>query len=211
MSETNPGCLRAHALEMWRGERCLFRDMHLQVNAGEILQITGPNGCGKTSLLRVLCGLAVAESGEVLWNDRPIVRDRLGFQSALCYVAHQDGLHDDLTASENLAWGVALHGGAGETALRDMLQEMGMGESMHVKTYALSAGQKRRLALARAVLTARPLWILDEPLANLDDQARRWCEAIIAGHVADGGMVIATSHQVLCDGHPGHRQLALSV
>lgn len=210
MTATATDCLRAHSLELWRGERRLFHGLNLSVEPGELLHVSGPNGSGKTSLLRVLCGLVPPEHGQVLWNGAPIGRARHAFHAALCYVAHQDALHDDLTALENLRWGIALHGAGRPAGLQAKIEEIGLGHAADVKAYALSAGQKRRLALARAQLGGKRLWIMDEPLANLDTGARAWCEAMLAAHVGEGGMVIATSHQRLCEGVGGRRELALA-
>ena len=195
MTQPEPDRLHARGLELWRGDRCLFRRLDLDVRAGELLHVRGRNGCGKTSLLRLLCGLAIAEQGEVFWNGTPTHQVRDAFHHALAYVGHHDGLHDDLTVIENLRWGIGLKREADSDTIDALLDEVGLGVARDVLSFGLSAGQRRRLALLRVAISAAPLWILDEPLANLDVQARDWCAERIAAHVAAGGLVIMTSHQ----------------
>lgn len=210
MSATSAQALTAHDLELWRGDRCLFRELNLSVQAGELLQVTGANGSGKTSLLRVLTGLSQPETGHVTWNGAPIGRVRAVYQAAMGYVAHRDGHYDDLTLAQNLAWGCGLHSAVEQHRVVGMLEDVGLAAAADVPGYALSAGQKRRLSLARIALSAKQLWILDEPLANLDVAGRDWCDGLIAQHVADGGSVIATSHQPLCEDRVERREVALS-
>ena len=202
--------LTAQALELWRGDKCLFSDLNVSVRAGELLQVTGPNGSGKTSLLRVLTGLSQPESGRVLWNDVPIARSRTSYQAAMGYVAHRDGYYDDLTLAQNLVWGSGLHADVRDVEVTRILAAMSLEEAADVPAYALSAGQKRRLSLARIEMSQKQLWILDEPLANLDVSARDWCDALIAAHLERGGSVIATSHQPLCESTRSRHQVALT-
>ncbi|MFK8016593.1 MAG: cytochrome c biogenesis heme-transporting ATPase CcmA [Gammaproteobacteria bacterium] len=209
MGGSHQDCLRATGLELWRGDRCLFRDLNLAVSAGELLHVTGANGSGKTSLLRVLTGLSRPEEGTVEWNERSIHRARQAFQLDMGYVAHHDGVYDDLTLSQNLQWGAGLHRDISPQTVREYLEEIGLGFALDVPAYALSAGQKRRLSLARVHLSQKRLWILDEPLANLDVEARQWCDDLIAQHVQNGGLVIATSHQALCGDRVTRRELEI--
>lgn len=201
--------LTAEALELWRGDRCLFRDLNLSAAPGELLQVTGSNGSGKTSLLRVLTGLSLPESGRVMWGEQSIGQARTAFQTAMGYVAHREGLYDDLTLEQNLEWGCWLHSNVDRRQIRDMLEHTGLTDAADVPAYALSAGQKRRLSLARIALSHKALWILDEPLANLDVDARQWCDQLIGDHVAQGGTVVATSHQPLCEGRLSRREVDL--
>lgn len=203
--------LSAQTLELWRGDRCLFRDLNLSAAPGELLQITGANGSGKTSLLRVLTGLTQPESGRVLWGECTIGQARQAFHSAMGYVAHREGLYDDLTLRQNLAWGCGLHTDVAHGQIDAMLEQTGLSPAADVPAYALSAGQKRRLSLARIALSRKTLWILDEPLANLDVDARQWCDELIGSHVARGGTVIATSHQPLGGNRVARRELGLTV
>ncbi|MEO1573776.1 MAG: cytochrome c biogenesis heme-transporting ATPase CcmA, partial [Pseudomonadota bacterium] len=202
--------LTATDLELWRGDRCLFTGLNLSVRAGELLQVTGANGSGKTSLLRVLTGLSVPETGEVLWNDRSIGRARADYQAAMGYVAHRDGHYDDLTLAQNLAWGAGLHADVDGAAVDQTLTELRLNHVAEVPAYALSAGQKRRLSLARLSMSQKQLWIMDEPLANLDVDARAWCDGLIGAHIGRGGSVIATSHQPLCEGAGTRREVELA-
>jgi heme exporter protein A len=202
--------LSAHTLELWRGDRCLFRDLNLSAAPGELLQVTGPNGSGKTSLLRVLTGLTQPESGQVLWGQRTIGQARQAFQNAMGYVAHREGLYDDLTLRQNLAWGCGLHADVDQGLIETMLERTGLTPAADVPAYALSAGQKRRLSLVRIALSGKALWILDEPLANLDVDARQWCDELIGDHVEQGGTVIATSHQPLGENRVARREVGLA-
>jgi heme exporter protein A len=210
MSASHNDCLRASELELWRGDRCLFRNLNLKVSAGELLHVTGANGSGKTSLLRVLTGLTQPESGSVLWNEQPVTRQRPDYHQGMGYVAHHDGFYDDLSLAQNLHWGVGLHANLTMEAVNRYLVEIGLEEAADVPAYALSAGQKRRLSLARVHLSGKRLWILDEPLANLDNEARDWCDALIADHVEKGGLVVATSHQALCGQRVARHELAIA-
>ncbi|MFK7888647.1 MAG: cytochrome c biogenesis heme-transporting ATPase CcmA [Gammaproteobacteria bacterium] len=202
--------LTAETLELWRGDRCLFSDLNLSAAPGELLQVTGPNGSGKTSLLRVLTGLTQPESGRVLWGAATIGQARYDYQASMGYVAHREGLYDDLSLRQNLTWGCGLHQEVDTAEIDQMLAHTGLAAAADVPAYALSAGQKRRLSLARIALSGKALWILDEPLANLDVDARQWCDDLIARHVEQGGSVVATSHQPLCGDRVSRREVALT-
>lgn len=209
MAALQQDCLRAHELELWRGDRCLFRALNLSVSTGELLHVTGANGSGKTSLLRVLTGLSIPESGRVTWNEQPVSRQRDEYHRNMGYVAHYDGIYDDLSLVQNVHWGAGLHQNLTLSYVSNYLDSIGLSQAADVPGYALSAGQKRRVSLARVHLSAKRLWILDEPLANLDAQARGWCDQLIAAHIEQGGCVIATSHQPLCEGRVTSRVLDL--
>ncbi len=172
--------LEIRSLACVRGDRLLFRDLNLALSAGAVVQVTGPNGCGKTSLLRIVCGLALAEAGEVLWRAEPTRRSER-FRRECAYVGHLDGLKADLTARENLAFHVRLTG-ADPGAVGAALERLGLADCADVPAGHLSAGQRRRAALARLTLAARRLWLLDEPLTALDRRGRR-----TAGPIARGG------------------------
>lgn len=195
MNTTPIDCLEARGLELWRGDRCLFRNLDLRVVSGQLLHVQGANGSGKTSLLRVLTGLSTAEEGEVLWNTESTRTSRYAYNRALSYVGHQDGLHEDLTVMENLRWSVGLSAAVSTDGIETLLQQVGLARCVDDLCFGLSAGQRRRLALVRATLAGTRLWILDEPLANLDADARDWCQEQIAAHVAGDGLVVMTSHQ----------------
>jgi heme exporter protein A len=188
--------LDAAGLRCVRGERTLFSGLDLTLRGGELLRIAGANGSGKTSLLRMLCGLLAPVEGSVRWQGDDIRRLREAFWSQLVYVGHANAIKDDLTAAENLAISCALHG-QGVTAgqLRAALERLGVAASEREPARALSQGQRRRVALARLALSPQaPLWILDEPFTALDAGAVAIVRELIAEHVARGAAVAYTTH-----------------
>lgn len=184
--------LAAHDLTCRRGERLVFSHLNLTVEAGEVVEIAGRNGCGKTSLLRTLCGLLPPEAGEVRWCGHPIREVRLQFQRELAYVGHADGIKVDLSAWENLQVARALHSSSVE--IEPALKHLGLGEFRDVPGRLLSAGQRRRLALARLLVNKTRLWLLDEPFTALDKTAVRTVVSLFESQSAAGGMVVYTSH-----------------
>jgi len=187
--------LEAADLECARGGRILFRGLSFALKEGELLRIAGGNGRGKTSLLRILCGLLGAQAGEVRWNGSPIRSLGEEYARQLVYLGHAPAVKDDLTAAENLAIACRIAGnGKGGSEIADALQRLGVPQAALLKK--LSQGQRRRAALARLALSrAAPLWLLDEPLAALDAPAARLVEALIAEHAGRGGTVVYTTHQ----------------
>ena len=188
--------LEAADLECERGGRALFRNLSFALGAGELLRVAGPNGSGKTSLLRILCGLLPPARGEVRWNGERIQALREDFSRQLVYVGHAPAIKDDLTAYENLMIACVLAGHAQEgPRLLEALRNFGLKEH-DVPVKSLSQGQRRRAALARLALSGRsPLWLLDEPFAALDADAARLLEDAVAAHVARGGLVVYSTHQ----------------
>lgn len=188
--------LEATGLQCVRGERTLFSGLHVTLRGGELLRIAGANGSGKTSLLRILCGLLAPAQGSVRWEGKDIRRLREAFWSQLVYVGHANAIKDDLTAAENLAIACALHGqrtSAG--ALRAALERLGVAVNEGDPTSVLSQGQRRRVALARLALSPQaPLWVLDEPFTALDAGAAAIVRELIAEHVARGATVAYTTH-----------------
>ena len=190
--------LEARELTCVRGERQLFSGLNLSISAGECLHVRGENGVGKTSLLRILTGLSKPESGEVLWGNQSIVHDTLAYHRDLLFLGHRDALKEDLSAVENLQMYAALDNVALplEKALAT-LWRFGLRGRENLPVHCLSAGQKRRLLMARMVTRQAKLWILDEPFNALDFKAVNALQDLIAEHLADDGLVVLTSHQMV--------------
>ena len=189
--------LQAHQLACTRGERELFKDINFDINAGDAMRVVGTNGSGKTSLLRLLCGLAFPAAGEVRWSGRNLRAVREEFCSQLIYLGHANGVKDDLVAWENIVIASTL---AGNPVSRDQayaaLDQLGLARAADLPTRALSQGQRKRVALARLQLGMKtPLWILDEPFTALDQNAVKELCGTLNQHLAHGGMVIYTTHQ----------------
>ncbi len=199
--------LRAWDLAIERGGRRLFEQLSFETDAGSALLVTGPNGAGKSSLLRALCGfLPLQEGGFALEGGDP--ERTVGEQAH--YLGHVDALKGALTAGENLAfWAGALGGDSGREACRKALARVGLAHVMDFPSRALSAGQKRRVALARLLVAPRPLWLLDEPTTALDAAAQAAFAAIMQEYCAAGGIVVAATHAPL--GLSGARELRLGV
>jgi heme exporter protein A len=192
----NPSSLRANALTCVRGERTLFTGLDLEVSAGEWLHVRGENGIGKTSLLRLLSGLTKPAAGEIFWNEQLISADPSEYHRNLLFLGHRDSLKEDLTALENLSIATALDGIAvSEEEILLALHRFGLRGREDLPVNCLSAGQKRRVLLARLLLRQAKLWILDEPFNALDVRAVEMLSELILEHIASGGMAIMTSHQ----------------
>lgn len=180
-----------------RDERVLFEDLSFRVSTGDVLQIEGQNGSGKTTLLRILSGLSDAFSGEIYWQQQPVEDVQAIFFQSLLYVGHLAGVKAALTAEENLAWMMRLAPHLNQLSVYEALAKVGLYGFEDVPCHTLSAGQQRRVGLARLYLSSAPLWILDEPFTALDKQGVAEKEALIAQHVHNGGMVILTTHHNL--------------
>jgi heme exporter protein A len=192
----NPSPLHANALTCVRGERILFTGLDLDLPAGEWLHIRGENGIGKTSLLRLLAGLAKPAGGEIFWNEQLISADPSEYHRNLLFLGHRDSLKEDLTALENLSIVTALDGvTVSKEAILLALDRFGLRGREDLPVNCLSAGQKRRVILARLLLRQAKLWILDEPFNALDVRAVEMLSELILEHIASGGMAIMTSHQ----------------
>jgi heme exporter protein A len=180
-----------------RGDRMLFSGVSFRLESRGLLHVTGENGSGKTSLLRILCGLGAADAGEVRWLGEPIHVLREAYWRDLIYLGHANGLKDDLSAFENLRLACLLAGRqATDDAAHGALSAFGLAACEHLPVRSLSQGQKRRSALARLALSASAtLWILDEPFSALDAEAVNHLETLILAYVEDGGSVIFTTHQ----------------
>ncbi|NTX92748.1 MULTISPECIES: cytochrome c biogenesis heme-transporting ATPase CcmA [unclassified Pseudomonas] len=201
--------LETVALACERDWRMLFERLDLRLAAGEMLQVVGPNGSGKTSLLRLLCGLMQPTAGQVRLNGRPLEEQRGELARNLLWIGHAAGIKGLLSAEENLAWLCALHQPADKTAIWRALEAVGLRGFEDVPCHTLSAGQQRRVALARLYLEAPPLWILDEPFTALDKQGVAQLEEHLARHCEDGGLVVLTTHHTLSRMPSGYRDLDL--
>jgi len=188
--------LTAIDLTCVRGDRRLFAGLGFTLGPGERLHVTGENGSGKTSLLRMLCGLSPPEEGEVRWTGVAIARLGDEYRKAVLYLGHHNALKEELTALENLLTTSALAGVAVSDAEgREVLRRVGLAGREDLPVRFLSQGQKRRVALARLLWSPAPLWVLDEPYVALDSAAVGWLAEIIGAHIAGGGMAVLTSHQ----------------
>ena len=197
MSPTDIPLLSASNVHLWRGDRHVLRGVSLGIHRGEALHVWGPNGVGKTCLLRVVCGLLQAEEGEVSWNGTPIHEANSQFLGALAYLAHDTALKGDLTAIENLRFSVGLKRDVQDAELRGMLADLEIEQCADLPCRVLSAGQRRRVALARVLLANAPFWVLDEPFTNLDAAGSDRITHALAAHLERGGLALIAAHQGL--------------
>jgi len=182
--------LQAEGLAAFRGERLVFRDLGFAVAAGGALVLVGANGSGKSTLLRLLAGLVRPIAGRLLWNGEDALADLPTHAARVTYVGHLDAVKPGLTAAENLAFAARM----GRGSVAAALEALGLGDLADVPARYLSAGQKRRLALARLALSAAPLWLLDEPTVGLDTASQALVGAVLTAHRARGGIIVAATH-----------------
>jgi len=188
--------LTAEGLTCVRGDRLLFKNVWVELNAGSLLYVLGENGSGKSSLLRMLCGLLMPDDGAVFWAGVKIKHDAESYLSNLTYIGHLNGLKDDLTALENLQMSARLAGNdISEEKAITALTAIGIARCANLPVRVLSQGQKRRVALASLWLTKSKLWILDEPFAALDTASVEVLATRLGAHLTNGGMAIITTHQ----------------
>lgn len=188
----------------------MLRGLSFAVDGGEYLEVTGPNGAGKTSLLRTLIGLVHAESGGVTWNGRPILEDARAYHAQLAWLGHESPLKADLTAAENLAFSIGIRRKVDAVAVAAALDEVGAQGFSDRPVRTLSAGQRRRVALAGVLLAAVPLWVLDEPATHLDADGQALVGRLVERQIAAGGIVVAAVHAPLPVVEAGTRRLGLS-
>ena len=182
--------LRAERIAAFRGERLVLRAISLAVDPGGALLLTGPNGSGKSTLLRLLAGLKQPDAGIVAWNGRDVAEDPAAHAARLAYLGHQDAVKPGLTAAENLRFAARLSGGDPAAALA----ALDLAALAELPARMLSAGQRRRLALARLALGRASLWLLDEPTLGLDERAVVRFGELLAAQRARGGMVVTATH-----------------
>ena len=190
--------LAARDLACSRGPATLFRAISFDVAAGEWIAVRGPNGSGKTTLLRCIAGLTRADRGEVLWDGESARAAASRFRASLLYSGHLPGIKDDLSAEENVQSALALRGvAAPEGAIRSALADVGLEKRRRLPARRLSAGQRRRIGLARLILDPAPLWALDEPLTALDAEGERLFGRLLERHLATGGLALLATHHDL--------------
>jgi len=187
--------LRVEALRFAYDGPVVLDGLDLSVQRGELLGIIGPNGCGKTTLLRILCGLTRPEEGAIVWRGRPLTSHDPDYLRELRYIGHNDGVKLALSPRENLRVAMALDSGADEAAQEGALVRLELGHFMDVPCSTLSAGQRRRVGLARLTLGGARLWLLDEPFTALDSTGIATVRALIEDHLDGGGCAVLTSHQ----------------
>jgi heme exporter protein A len=190
---SNDVSLEIRNLECIRDDRVLFSQLNFTIDPHQALILEGDNGCGKTSLLRFLCGIRLPDLGQVIWADELIQQAISDYYEQMVYVGHLDGIKRDLSVAENLRMGTAL-GRCSELTIEDALQQVRLPGYEDVRAQVLSAGQRRRVALASLLLKQCALWILDEPFTALDRASRKIFETIMVNHLQHGGMIVLTSH-----------------
>ena len=184
-------------VHVWRGDRHVLKGVSLSLGPRQLLHVAGPNGTGKTTLLRVACGLLRPEQGRVAWQGQPISSTRIEYQAALAYASHEPALKGDLTALENLRFAVGLKRRVTAAELRAALGQTGVAECADLPARVLSAGQRRRVAMARVLAMNATLWLLDEPFTNLDAAGTELMSALLQSQVEQGGSALVVAHHEL--------------
>jgi heme exporter protein A len=192
--------LSVEKVHVWRGDRHVLKGVSLTLRPRQLLHISGPNGTGKTTLLRVVCGLLRPEQGLVSWLGSSITSVRAEYQAALAYASHEPALKADLTALENLRFAVGLKRRVSPSELRAHLERTGVGACADLPARVLSAGQRRRVAMARVLAMSASLWLLDEPFTNLDAAGTDLMTGLLQSHVEQGGAALVVAHHDLTIG-----------
>jgi heme exporter protein A len=201
--------LEIENLHLWRGERHVLRGVNFALQAGQCLKVTGANGAGKTSLLRSIAGLMFPEEGTVRWEGADVRRDMRAFHATTAYLGHEPPLKADLTARENLLFWIGSRRRLRQSAITDALVRVGADAFADRPVRTLSAGQRRRVALAGLALLQVPLWLLDEPATNLDSGGQALVADLIGEQLARGGVAVAAIHHELAvAGHVQQMELA---
>jgi len=180
-------------LSLWRGDRCLQSNLTGSLVAGQALTLRGPNGCGKTTLLRSLCGLSLPETGEIRWQGELLSRVRTDYYSHMAYSGHCNGLKNDLSTRENLSFAARMRGRHRDQD--ELLLGLNLQDCAELPVRSLSAGQRRRASLALVLASGAELWILDEPFTNLDRAGCEWLGHRFNAHIARGGLLLLAAHQ----------------
>jgi len=188
--------LEARNLGLWRGTRCLFEDLSFKVPAGRALLVRGANGTGKTTLLRVLCGLTRPEYGQVCWQGEDIEQDRAGYGGQLAYWGHLGGLKVDLTVGQNLMFLCRING-LDDAVVPELIHSLSLAPCADLPVRHLSAGQKRRAGMAAMLMSRASVWLMDEPFTNLDDNGRNFLLLKLEEHLQREGIAVVAAHHEL--------------
>ena len=201
--------LTVQGVHLWRGDRHVLRGVSFEANPGKCVLLTGKNGAGKTTLIRAIAGLLDPEDGQVSWRGTPARSRRDEFHSELAYLGHEPPLKGDLSALENLKYSAGIRRHVASAEIHSALTRTGAISFADRATRMLSAGQKRRVALAGVLLANAVLWLLDEPTTNLDADGQQLVRDLIAEHLARGGIVVAAVHHSLA--LPAEQVMALEL
>ncbi|MGD8111227.1 cytochrome c biogenesis heme-transporting ATPase CcmA [Vibrio sp. NTOU-M3] len=203
--------LEVNQLTAIRDERVLFESLSFSISSGELVQIEGRNGTGKTTLLRIVAGLGDRDEGEISWNGENIESNRDAYHQDLLFLGHQTGVKRELTAYENLHFYMSVHSKSlvSRDTIYGALTKVGLAGREDVPVAKLSAGQQRRVALARLWLSEQKLWILDEPLTAIDKQGVKVLESLFLSHAENDGIVVLTTHQDMFADNPKLRKIKL--
>lgn len=194
--------LSASDLTLFRGERCLFQGVSFSLLPGQLLVLEGANGSGKTSLLKAIVGMLELDSGDIAWQGKPVRDERQAFHASLVWTSHRTGLKADLTLMENLNFEATLRPQRTDIDIDAVLDRLGIAGLRTLPLRSLSAGQQRRVALARVLLADVPLWLMDEPFTNLDRDGRALVSELIDQHVRNQGLCVIAAHQDVDIGQP---------